>query len=282
MRPASCNAAEGAVTDPIAVEADAAPLLGPDDPPPLRWHGAAGRRPWLLVCDHAGRAFPAALARLGLPIEATWRHIAWDLGAGALACALAERLDAPAILANYSRLVVDCNRRLEDPSAFAVHGDGDRIPGNEALTDQDRCRRAVACYRPYHEAIASHLAAQRARALAPVLVAVHSFTPVFRATARPWHVGVLWDHDDRIARPLLAHLRREPGLVVGDNEPYSGRYPADYTVWEHAGREGRPVICLEVRQDLLLTPAGVAEWSGRLAAALLAVVDGALAGGGDG
>ena len=254
-----------------ATPADAMPLLGPGDPPPFRWHRHQGRRPWLVVCDHAGRAFPAALGRLGLPPEATARHIAWDLGAGELACALADRLDAPALLANYSRLVVDCNRRLEDPTAFTVNGDGHRIPGNEQLSDAELARRAVACYRPYHEAIAGYLGALRGAGAAPLLVAIHSFTPVYRAAARPWHVGVLWDTDDRIALPLLAWLRREPGLVVGDNQPYSGRYPADYTVWQHAGRERHPVICLEIRQDLLLTRQGVAEWAERLARALLAV-----------
>jgi predicted N-formylglutamate amidohydrolase len=268
------------LTDPAADPA-AVPLLGPGDPPPYRWHRATGRRPWLLVCDHAGRAFPAALGRLGLPVEATWRHIAWDLGAGRLACALAERLDAPALLASYSRLVVDCNRRLEDATAFAVNGDGHRIPGNEGLGDGERRRRAEACYLPYHAAIDAHLAARRAAGEVPVLIAVHSFTPVYPARARPWHVGVLWDGDGRIAQPLLAQLGRERGLVVGDNQPYSGRYPADYTVWRHAGRERHPAVCLEVRQDLLLTRAGVAEWAARLGDALLAVVDAALAGEGD-
>jgi predicted N-formylglutamate amidohydrolase len=233
------------------------------------------------VCDHAGRAFPTALGRLGLPPEAADRHIAWDIGAADLACALAERLDAPALLANYSRLVVDCNRRLEDPTAFSVHGDGHRIPGNEQLSDVERARRAAACYAPYHAAIAGHLGVLRATGGAPVLVAIHSFTPVYRAMPRPWHVGVLWDTDARIAHPLLEWLRREPGLVVGDNQPYSGRYPADYTVWQHAGRDGHPVICLEIRQDLLLTRPGIAEWADRLAAALLAVTGGTMGGAND-
>jgi len=264
-----------------AILVDEMPLLGPGDPPPFRWRRAGGLRPWLIVCDHAGRAFPAALGRLGLPPEATGRHIAWDLCAADLACALADRLDAPALLANYSRLVVDCNRRLEDPTAFTVHGDGHRVPGNEHLSEADRARRAAACYVPYHAAIAGHLAALRAAGGTPVLVAIHSFTPVYRATARPWHAGVLWDTDARIARPLIEELRRAPGLVVGDNQPYSGRYPADYTVWRHAGRDGHPVVCLEIRQDLLGTPRGVAEWAQRLATALLAVVPGAWGGGRD-
>jgi predicted N-formylglutamate amidohydrolase len=256
------------VTD-VPAEIAAAPLLGPGDPPPFRWHRAHGRRPWLLVCDHAGRAIPATLGGLGLPVEATWRHIAWDVGAGELAIALAERLDAPALLASYSRLVVDCNRRLEDATAFTTAGDGHRIPGNEALSPAERERRAAACHRPYHAAIEQRLASWEAGGATPTLVAVHSFTPVFRSAARPWHVGVLWDEDERIALPLLARLRAERGLVVGDNEPYSGRFPADYTVWRHAGQVGRPTVCVEVRQDLLLTPTGIAEWADRLATALV-------------
>ena len=261
---------------------ESAPLLGPGDPPPYRWHHSNGRRPWLLVCDHAGRALPVALGSLGLPPEASSRHIAWDLGAADLACALAEQLDAPAILANYSRLVVDCNRRLGDPTAFTVNGDGHRITGNEGLDADARARRAAAIYAPYHAAIAARLATLRAAGGSPVLVAVHSFTPVLRTIARPWHIGVLWDEDERIAAPLLAYLRREPGLVVGDNQPYSGRFPGGYTVWQHAGRDAQPAICLEIRQDLLLTKAGVNEWADRLAAALLAVVEPGLTGGANG
>ena len=253
-------------------DAAAVPLLGKQDPPPYELHNARGSQPWLVVCDHASRAIPSTLARLGLPVEATWRHIAHDIGAAELTRALACRLDAPALLAGYSRLVVDCNRRLEDPSAFSVHGDGHRIPGNLQLSALERERRAAACYEPYHAAIDAALAALRGTGRVPVLLAVHSFTPVFGALARPWQVGVLWDRDDRIARPLLARLRADQSLTVGDNLPYSGRFPADYTVWRHAGRGGLPTVCLEVRQDLLLTPAGVAEWASRLADALVAVL----------
>ena len=141
----------------------ASPLLGADDPPAYELHHPTGRRPWLLVCDHASRAIPASLHRLGLPIEATWRHIAYDIGAAELARALARWLDAPAVLAGYSRLVVDCNRRLEDATAFTLHGDGHRIAGNENLDNAERVRRAAACYEPYHAAITTRLDAIEAR-----------------------------------------------------------------------------------------------------------------------
>jgi predicted N-formylglutamate amidohydrolase len=243
-------------------------LLGPDDPAPFELHRPDARAPVVVACDHASRAFPAALGRLGLPREATWRHIAFDIGAGELARALADRLDALAVLAGYSRLVIDCNRRLDDPTAIVAVSDGQRIPGNEHLSAEERDARAEACYWPYHAALDAALGARTAGARVPVLLAVHSFTPVYAARARPWQVGVLWDRDPRIAGPLIARLAAEKGLVVGDNEPYSGRHPADYTIDRHAEAAGLPHVCLEVRQDELLTPTGVARWAERLAAAL--------------
>lgn len=236
-------------------------LLTPADPAPFEICGAGGTARALLTCDHASRAFPEALGRLGLAEAATWRHIAWDIGAAALSRALAGRLDAPLVLAGYSRLVVDCNRRLEDPSCFVTLADGDRVPGNEGLSESGRRARATACYEPYHKAIATQLKAFHHAGIVPALIAVHSFTPVMGGKARPWHVGVLWDKDGRIARPLLERLRSEAGIVVGDNEPYSGRHPSDYTVDRHAESAGLPHVCLEVRQDLLETPAGVARWT---------------------
>ncbi len=259
--------------DPAAAPAEGRPrLLGPDDPPPFEIHHPGARARALIVCDHASRAIPAALGRLGLPDEATWRHIAWDIGAAELARALSARLDATAILAGYSRLVVDCNRRLDDPSCFVASGDGQRVPGNEQLSDVDKALRAAACHAPYHQAIAARLDAFEAAGVVPALIAVHSFTPVLGAQARPWNVGILWDRDPRIAVPLLERLRSTPGLAVGDNEPYSGRHPSDYTIGRHAESGGLPHVCIEVRQDELLTPAGIARWAGRLGDALAEIL----------
>ena len=243
-------------------------LLKDRDPPPFEVVHAAGRARTLLVCDHASRAFPRTLGTLGLPAEATWRHIAWDIGAAELTRSLSARLDAPAVLAGYSRLVIDCNRQLEDPSCFASVSDGQPVPGNERLTEPERRARAAACYEPYHKAVALRLQEHRHTGVVPALIAVHSFTPVLGTRARPWRVGILWDRDGRIALPLLERLRAEPGLVVGDNEPYSGRHPSDYTVDRHAESAGLPHVCLEVRQDELVTPAGVARWAELLGRAL--------------
>jgi predicted N-formylglutamate amidohydrolase len=235
-------------------------LVGPDDPPPyviLHEHGSA---PVLVVCDHASRAFPRSLGRLGLPELPSWQHVAWDIGAGELARGLAHALDAPAVLAGYSRLVVDCNRSPDDPEVFRRVSDGWVIPGNQSLTDADRRARLAYLFDPYHEAIEAMLAGFRARAVTPLLVSVHTFTPVMAGHERPWHVGVLWDQDETTARRMMAGLRAIEGLVVGDNEPYSGKHPSDYTVDRHAEQGGLPHVCIEVRQDLLESPAGIERW----------------------
>jgi predicted N-formylglutamate amidohydrolase len=215
------------------------------------------------------------LERLGLPELGSWQHVAWDIGAGELARGLAHALDAPAVLAGYSRLIVDCNRHPSDPEAFRTESDGWVIPGNVGLTEYDRRIRLGSFFDPYHECIHALLQGFRARETVPLLVAVHSFAPRLgtHATDRPWHVGVLWDHDEPNARRLLAALNDERGLVVGDNEPYSGKHPANYTIDHHAKANGLPHVCLEVRQDLLQSPAGLERWVRLLARVLRRVLD---------
>jgi len=235
-------------------------MIGRDDPPPfviLHEHGTA---PALIVCDHASRAFPRGMRRLGLPELPSWQHIAWDIGAGELARGLSHALDAPAVLAGYSRLVVDCNRRPDDPEAFRKVSDGWEIPGNQDLTEFERRVRLASFFDPYHEAIAAMLAGFRAREVVPLVISVHTFTPSLGGEDRPWHVGVLWDKDEPSARRLIAGLREVEGLVVGDNEPYSGKHPCDYTIDHHAESAGLPHLCIEVRQDQFESPAGTERW----------------------
>jgi predicted N-formylglutamate amidohydrolase len=235
-------------------------LIGRDDPAPfvvLHEHGTA---PALVICDHASRAFPKGMQRLGLPELPSWQHIAWDIGAGELARGLSNALDAPAVLAGYSRLIVDCNRKPDDPEAFRRESDGWVIPGNAALTEFERRTRLGCFFDPYHETIAAMLADFRRRETVPMIISVHTFTPQMAGQARPWHIGVLWDKDEPSARRLLAGLRAVEGLVVGDNEPYSGKHPSDYTIDHHAEQAGLPHICIEVRQDTLESPAGVERW----------------------
>ncbi|MCP5472940.1 MAG: N-formylglutamate amidohydrolase [Sinobacteraceae bacterium] len=218
---------------------------------------------------------PRALGTLGLAADQRLRHIAWDIGAAALAEALAQRLGIAVVACGYSRLVIDCNRRLDDPSSIVESSDGTRVPGNLGLSDAARNLRVREIFAPYHAALAAELDAASGAAgpgLRPALIAIHSFTDVFGGHTRPWHCGILWDRDPRLARPLLAALRAVPGLVVGDNEPYSGRHPADYTVDTHGERQGRPHVGIEVRQDLLADAAGVAVWADRLAVPFEAIL----------
>ena len=258
--PSSARPLGRATLSPVDRSIKQPALLGADDPAPyaiLQENGAAAA---LVVCDHASRAIPKSLNRLGLPELATWQHVAWDIGAGELARGLAAMLDAPAVLAGYSRLVVDCNRRPDDPDAFRQVSDGWEIPGNAALDDDARRRRLAACFDPYHDCIAALLAGLERRSPRPLLVSVHTFTPLLNGRQRPWHVGVLWDHDEPSARRLLAGLRRHPEIVVGDNEPYSGKHPSDFTIDHHAERAGLPHVCIEVRQDQFESAAGTERW----------------------
>jgi predicted N-formylglutamate amidohydrolase len=249
-------------------------LLDPRDPAPYRVLNAASLVPALVVGDHAGRAVPASLAGLGLDPLVFDLHVAWDPGSAEVAAVVARRLDAPAVLAGYSRLVVDPNRRLDDPTAFAEHSDGITIPGNVALSDDARARRASAIYHPYHDAIAVQLAAMRARGHAPALISIHSCTPVLDSVVRPWHFGVLWSRDGRIAQPLIARLREIGGLCIGDNQPYSGRHPQSFTLNHHAEAAGLPHVGIEVRQDLVADEAGATRCGNILADALAPILAG--------
>lgn len=242
-------------------------LLGPDEPGAATLHEpAAPAWPVLLVCDHASCRIPAALGSLGLGEAERVDHIAWDIGSAELALALAARLGIPVLLNNWSRLVVDCNRTLDDPTLIPVESGGIAVPGNQGLDPMARAARIDAIHAPYHAAVAARLA--RFDCAAPAIIAIHSFTPQLGADTRPWHLGVLWDKDPRLSAPLLAALRAMAGLVVGDNEPYSGRHPADYTMDHHGEAGGLAHVSIELRQDLLIAPEGASLWSRLLADAL--------------
>ncbi len=249
------------------------PLIGPDDPPPFSIANADGRAPVLVICDHAGRAFPGHMNRLGLDASVLDLHVAWDIGSRRVGELLAERLDAPAVMAGYSRLIVDCNRQLYDPTAFVTVSDGLAVPGNENLTDTEKWLRVRSFYWPYHHAVTAMLYRLRARGQFPAVISVHSCTPVFDRVVRPWHVGVLWDRDWRIARPLLDRLEHVDGVCVGDNEPYSGRHPHDFTIDYHAEPAGLPHVGLEVRQDLIDTEEGARHWAGVLGDAFAGILE---------
>jgi predicted N-formylglutamate amidohydrolase len=230
-------------------------------------------RPIVLTCDHAGNRVPNVLEGLGIPASAFEQHIAWDIGAGAVTRLLSERLHANAVLGNYSRLVVDLNRDLDDATAFPAISDGVLVPGNLRLDPEQRAQRARALFKPYHEAIRRTTQALTSPPTVPVLIAIHSFTPKLHGVRRPWHIGVLWDRDPRLALPLLAALRAHRDVVVGDNEPYSGRHPADFTVDHHAEPLGLAHVGIEIRQDLINDVAGQQRWAALLGDALAAVLE---------
>jgi len=231
-------------------------ILAADEPTPFVVLNGDSELPMLLVCDHASRRFPVSLGDLGLDPALRRCHLAWDIGAGALTRLLAQRLGASAVLQRYSRLVIDCNRQLLDPGAFLEFGDGVIIPGNRNLDDQQKQARASEIYWPYHYAVAEELVRLRQRPSPPAVYAIHSFTPVLNGVSRHWEIGVLWDKDQRIAMPMIDALRAQ-GYDVGDNEPYSGKAPQDFTIDHHAESAGLPHVGIEIRQDLIADQEGI-------------------------
>ena len=247
-------------------------LLTPDDPSPFTVVNPEGGSRTLFVADHAGREIPARLAGLGIDDWVLDEHVAWDIGSAAVSHALARRFDAILVEATYSRLVVDCNRDPSDPTSIAEVSDGIAIPGNIDLPADEREQRLREIFRPYHNAVNAQIDRLRGRGVTPALVSIHSCTPVFDRLVRPWHLGVLWDKDPRIAVPLLQHLREIDGVCVGDNEPYSGKDPHDYTIDTHAEAERIPHVAIEVRQDLISDAEGAAHWAGVLGDALAPIL----------
>jgi predicted N-formylglutamate amidohydrolase len=242
------------------------------DPPPFERQFRDGPTPALLVCDHASWRVPARLQNLGLDERELRRHIGWDIGALALARALSVRLDLSLVAAGFSRLVIDCNRHLDDATSIVAVSDGTPVPGNRHLSREERQRRVRDCFEPYHAAIAAEMLRLQQRVAAPALIAIHSFTPVMAGVQRPWQCGILWDRDPRLPVPLLAALSRVPGITVGDNQPYSGRHPEDYTIERHAESHGRPHVCIEIRQDQLQNEPDIEHWAERLATALAPIL----------
>ncbi|MDH3702706.1 MAG: N-formylglutamate amidohydrolase [Alphaproteobacteria bacterium] len=249
------------------------PLLGPNDPPPVEIFNGDGAAPVLFICDHASAALPESLGLLGLQAADLTRHIAIDIGAAALTRRLAQHFDGRAVLAGYSRLVIDCNRITDDHTSIREISEHTVIPGNRNLSPADRERRIEALFRPYHAAVVGCIADYAARGITPAIVAVHSFTPVYRGLDRPWHVGILSNRDRRLADPLVAALSTDESLVVGDNQPYSGLAFAGYTIEIHAIAAGLPNVMIEIRQDLVATDAEVARWAGILQNALAPILE---------
>jgi predicted N-formylglutamate amidohydrolase len=244
-------------------------LIGPEDPPPYTIINETGKANVLLVGDHASNAIPKILDNLGLDDAALEQHIAYDIGTSKLIHHLVQHLDALAVLAGYSRLVVDVNRSLEDDSCMPEVSDNTVIPGNQNMSQEQRNARIHHFYTPYRTALDSMINGFRQNQIVPAFISIHSFTPEMAGFTRPWHAGVLWDKDPRIPVPLMKNLRAHAGgFHIGDNEPYSGKHLADYTVDHHAEAAGLPHVSIEIRQDLVNTEEGAERWAIILADAL--------------
>ena len=254
----------------------AAGLPADDEPPAVTTIAAAASpfgaaSPFFLICDHASRRLPKRLGSLGLQDRDLERHIAWDLGAADLTRLMADALGAFAILQNYSRLVIDCNRPLEVPSSITDISEDTVIPANKLLTHAERTRRQQDIFHPYHARLSRELDERLAQKIPTILVSVHSFTPVFKGERRTVEVGVLYNRDTRIAAPLLDLLHGEGALQVGDNAPYALSDESDYTIPVHGEQRGLPHVEIEVRQDLLADDSGQRAWASRLSQALTTI-----------
>ena len=252
----------GILGDPSADEVS---LIGGDGASAVELVNLDGFAPFLLICDHASRAIPQAMDNLGLNDALLHQHIAYDIGTSRVTRRLSARFDAPLVMSNYSRLVIDVNREFGSPTSIVATSDGIDIPGNRNIDTHEAARRAEVFFWPYHNAISAALGRFLARNAVPAIVSIHSFTPTFNGTQRPWQIGVLWNKDGRIALPLMDALQTREGLCVGDNQPYSARAPdgygEGYSMRVHGEATGYPHVLIEIRQDLIETDAGVARWA---------------------
>jgi predicted N-formylglutamate amidohydrolase len=243
-------------------------LLGADEPSPVLEEGLQRGADFLITVDHAGARIPRILGNLGLPASELQRHIACDLGALSVARLLAASLDAPLLAQIYSRLVIDCNRDPEVPSSIPTIGENTAIPGNLGLTSAQIEARRAEIFRPYHRRIKEVLEARVAAGRPTILVAQHSMTAIFKGVARPMQAAILYNRDRRFAGLTLDALREDKALLVADNEPYFVSDATDYTIPIHGEARRLPHVEIEIRQDLILEPAGQQAWAMRIATAL--------------
>ena len=239
-------------------------LIAADEPPAFTQARRHGTSSFVIVVDHASARIPRQLGTLGLAASELRRHIAWDIGALAVATQVAAALDAPLVAQNYSRLVIDCNRDPRVPTSIPAVSESTHIPGNAQLSDEQRLARRRAIFDPYHAHISALLDERAAAGRPTILVAQHSMTHVFKGLGREMHAAVLYNRDRRFASHVLDSLRREPGLIVADNQPYFVSDETDYTIPRHGEARGLPHVEIEIRQDLLVEESGQNEWAARL------------------
>ncbi len=221
------------------------------EPPPFEVRNPEGSSPILIACDHAEIRIPKQLGNLGLNNDQLQMHIACDIGAKQVAIQLSRLFDAPLILSNYSRLVIDLNRHLDDPTLIADESDHIPVPGNQNLQDTDRQQRINQIFHPYHNQYSDLVTRMIEKHRTPIILSVHSFTPCMDGFSRPWHFGVLYEKDEALARRLLAAFAKLPNRVTGDNKPYDARIPQGYAQLVHARDRGVEMALIEIRQDLI-------------------------------
>lgn len=242
-----------------------------DWPDPVEIHNEAGGSDIVLLCEHASHHMPAEYNDLGLSEIDRLRHIAWDIGAAEVTRGLVERLNAPAFLSTYSRLLIDLNRPVDAGSSIPQRSENTDVPGNIGISDEEKARRAARIFTPFHDRVAAHITAREKAGRKVKIVAIHSFTPVFKGNTRPWHAGILYDRSHELAQSVIDELSRDPAMNVDGNVPYTVSRDEDYAIPVHGQDRGHEAILVEIRQDLVSTPQGIAEWTDRLAKALLAL-----------
>lgn len=243
-------------------------LLDDDEPGPVVVERPDSSSPFLFTCDHAGNRIPRRLGKLGVADSELTRHIAWDVGGLGLAQEFARRFDATLVRQVYSRLVIDCNRPPDAETSMPLVSEQTRVPGNHDLSREQIEARRNEIFHPYHDAIAAVIDRRLEKRQATILLSIHSFTPVFLGVSRPWHIGLLYHRDDRLARLLLRLLAEDEMLCLGDNQPYSVDDFTDYTIPVHGERRGIPHVLFELRHDLIETETDQYRWAHRLAASL--------------
>ncbi len=237
-------------------------------PPAVEILNEDGRAPLVLICEHASNYIPPEYAGLGLEDADLQRHIAWDIGAAHVTRSLSRRLDAPAFLGTYSRLLIDLNRPSHAPASVAVRSEATDIPGNHSLSPAERERRVRKIFAPFQDAVAAHMERRRLAGRDRILIAIHSFTPVYLGETRPWHVGVLFGKASDLAQAIISGLQREPELNVGSNVPYAVSADDDFALLEYGDNVGNPAVLIETRHDLIATTTTADRWAERYATVL--------------
>lgn len=238
-------------------------LLQAGEPAPYRIENAKGSAPVLIVCDHASNRVPKALNNVGLSKADLEKHIAWDPGTENIGRYMSEKLDAAAFFATYSRIVVDVNRGERSPECMREVSDHVQVPGNKGLSAAQKRQRLDEIFWPYHRALTGQIKNYLKKGIVPVIVSLHSFTPEMDGFKRPWHIGVLWNKEEEIARRVVENLRAQnPGMVVGENEPYTLKQAnlSKNTIKTHAEDTGLPYVIVEFRQDLVATKRDALKW----------------------